>query len=35
MASDSEILGRADVNDLEAAIKTIEGTARSMGLDVV
>ena len=24
-----------DVNDLEAAIKTIEGTARSMGLDVV
>jgi large subunit ribosomal protein L11 len=24
-----------DVKDLEAAIKTIEGTARSMGLDVV
>jgi len=24
-----------DVKDLEAAIRTIEGTARSMGLDVV
>jgi large subunit ribosomal protein L11 len=24
-----------DVKDLAAAIKTIEGTARSMGLDVV